>query len=437
MTKWPINMSKYINYWVKIGSSKLQFCNKTTLKEKSFVQKDISGNRKRTAEMFALKTKHGEIIKRSWVCFSMSTGKLYCFHCKLFNISGSSFSREGFFDWKNSSTLLKDHEKSQAHVKAVYLYTLRSSEPDSIDEHLKKQIYNSKIYWKKLLKRLISIIFFLAERGLSFRGDDSIIGSPKNENLLCLVELLAEYDEFLSDHIKNNAHCGRGKVNYLSCTIYEELIEIIAGKLLDTIINEILISTFFAISVDNTKDASYTDQLVITIRYLKNAEPVERFITFIPNSGHKAINIFAATKNFLEECNIDMSKCRGQSYDNASIMSGQYRGLQALIKNENKLAVWVPCMAHSLNLVGTDAMNCCLESKKFFCFLENIYTFFTSSSDRFSKLTQKMIAALTSIRERILVPQRVSITRWSSRRKAVNSVFKEYTQYKEVLSDLS
>ena len=41
----------------------------------------------------------------------------------------------------------------------------------------------------------------------------------------------------------------------------------------------------------------------------------------------------------------------GQSYDNASNMKGLKKGLQALFKNINMYADYVPCAAHSLNLL--------------------------------------------------------------------------------------
>ena len=47
---------------------------------------------------------------------------------------------------------------------------------------------------------------------------------------------------------------------------------------------------------------------------------------------------------------INFIDCRGQSYDNASNMSGQYNGMQAHFKKVNPLAI--PCAAHSLNFWG-------------------------------------------------------------------------------------
>ncbi|XP_025417893.1 uncharacterized protein LOC112688756 [Sipha flava] len=64
-------------------------------------------------------------------------------------------------------------------------------------------------------------------------------------------------------------------------------------------------------------------------KYLEENIPVERFVVFMPNQGHKAKDMFKGLDTFLKENNLDIKNCRGQSYDNASSMSGKYNGLQA------------------------------------------------------------------------------------------------------------
>ncbi|GBP70985.1 hypothetical protein EVAR_54419_1 [Eumeta japonica] len=48
---------------------------------------------------------------------------------------------------------------------------------------------------------------------------------------------------------------------------------------------------------------------------------------------------------------LDIGQCRGQSYDNGSNMASIHKGVQARIAERNELAEFVPCLAHSLNLV--------------------------------------------------------------------------------------
>jgi len=62
----------------------------------------------------------------------------------------------------------------------------------------------------------------------------------------------------------------------------------------------------------------------------------------------------ALIQNFTD-LDINFKNCRGQSNGNASNMSGIYNGLQVRIKRISKQALFVPCAAHSLNLVGSNA----------------------------------------------------------------------------------
>ena len=64
-------------------------------------------------------------------------------------------------------------------------------------------------------------------------------------------------------------------------------------------------------------------------------------------------------------------------------MSGKYNGVQALVKEKfGAVAEYVPCYAHSLNLVGAWTAQSCPEIVQFFDFVENIFVFFAASTHR-------------------------------------------------------
>lgn len=93
-------------------------------------------------------------------------------------------------------------------------------------------------------------------------------------------------------------------------------------------------------------------------------------------------------------------------------------------------------LADSLNLVVIATVSCCLETPKFFDFLEHIYTLFTGTSKRYNSLSQELKETTTGSKDRPVMPKRVS-TRWASRTEAVNSVLKGFLAYKSVLLRLS
>ncbi len=231
----------------------------------------------------------GNKIKRDWLMYSPSTGKVYCLPCVLFGETQSqSQFQTGFSDWKNASHQIQFHENNTKHRVCVQTLISRRRIYGGIDTSLEVTFNKEREYWMKVLQRVVSVIKFLSSRGLPFRGDDEILGSQHNGNYLEILELIAEYDPFLSSHLAKYGNVGKGKQSYLSSSICEELIEVLGHKVLKFIANEIIEAKYFSISVDSTPDISHTDQLTVVLRYVtSNEEVAERFLTFIPIESHK------------------------------------------------------------------------------------------------------------------------------------------------------
>ena len=88
------------------------------------------------------------------------------------------------------------------------------------------------------------MIKFLSSRGLAFGGSSELVGYPQNGNFLGILQLLAEYDTFLPEHIQKR------HVSYFSSTVCEEFIDVIATKVLDFIISEIKQAKYYSVSVE-------------------------------------------------------------------------------------------------------------------------------------------------------------------------------------------
>ncbi|XP_022834878.1 zinc finger MYM-type protein 1-like [Spodoptera litura] len=321
-----------------------------------------------TKTMFERKLLNREKRSRKWLIYSPSTGKVFCGPCLLFG-GGTSFGKQdvGFNDWKNAS-IRYSHENSCEHKTYVSALQRRSDIGGRIDHELVAQIQEELTYWREVLKRVVATVkSLLASRGLSFRGHEEKLGSLHNGNYLMTLELIAEFDPFLSKHIAQYGGKGKGCTNYLSSTICDEFIELMAKKVLTQIKDEIKISKYYSMIVDSTPDISHIDQLTLVIRYVKaDGTPVERFLKFIAHVGHKSQDMADAIIKTLDMFEINILDCRGQSYDNAANMSGIYNGLQAKIKELCSLADYIPCSAHSLNLVGECAAECVQETCWFF-----------------------------------------------------------------------
>ena len=126
-----------------------------------------------------------------------------------------------------------------------------------------------------MLERITETIYYLSERGLPFRGSDEVIGSPQNGNYLGTLELIAIFDPFLAQHINHDANKGRGHTSYLSKTICEEFIHLMAHRVREHIIRKVKSAKYFSVSVDSTPDITHVDQLPCILRYVLPSGPVE------------------------------------------------------------------------------------------------------------------------------------------------------------------
>ena len=339
-------------------------------KNSSFItskRKYAEQNQYFSSRYFHRKLPNGETCERKWIMFSESKGSIFCFTCKLFsNNEENLFVRDGFSNWNKIDEIIGSHELSKVHVQYMRQWITYMQTSSRIDKSLVDAMESEAKYWVKVPSRVVAVIKFLAGRGHSFRGTEDRFGSSNNANYLGVLELIAEFDPFLKDHIDTHAQKGRGNVSYLSKTICEDIIELIAKKVLNHIKNEIITAKYWSIIVDSTPDISHVDQLSVIFRYYFQGHVYERFFDFLQIKSHKGRSLSNGILELLDEHNIDISNCRAQSYDNASNMSGKYVGLQACFKEKNNLAFYVPCVGHSLNLVGKCSVEVSTYAKNFF-----------------------------------------------------------------------
>ena len=81
-----------------------------------------------------------------------------------------------------------------------------------------------------------------------------------------ILELLAKYDSFLAEHLEKYGNKGHGSTSYLSHSICDELLKIMAKRVTGIIVDEMHAAKYFAISVDSTPDITHVDQLSVTTR---------------------------------------------------------------------------------------------------------------------------------------------------------------------------
>ncbi|GCB66187.1 hypothetical protein scyTo_0000558 [Scyliorhinus torazame] len=188
----------------------------------------------------------------------------------------------------------------------------------------------------------------------------------------------------------------------------------------DEIVNQInnLDTKYYSIIVDSTPDLTHVDQLVIVVGYCYNGKPCERFLTFLPIENHSSTILFNKIQQDLGEHKLSLENIHGQSYDNASKMKGSEKGLQALFKNINRYADYVPCAAHSLNRVGEKTVSTVPEVVDYFGILQELYVFCSGSPRRWGILNTQGNLHFSQ--------KSSSVTRWSAHYEAVRAIKNGY-----------
>ena len=115
---------------------------------------------------------------------------------------------------------------------------------------------------------------------------------------------------------------------------------------------------------------SHHEQMSVILRYvLCNEEAAvvkETFFGYLRISDSTGKGLLDAFLEKATELQLELSDCRGQSYDNGANMKGKHSGVQARMLDINPKAVYVPCANHTLNLVVVDSAKSSTEALTFF-----------------------------------------------------------------------
>ena len=106
---------------------------------------------------------------------------------------------------------------------------------------------------------------------------------------------------------------------------------------------------YFVILVDESQDVSTKEQRAVDLRYVnKYGHVIERFLRILHVNDTNATTLKTSIDAIFATYELSNLKLRGQGYDGASNIWGQFNGVKALTLNENLSAYYVHCFAHQL-----------------------------------------------------------------------------------------
>ena len=219
-----------------------------------------------------------------------------------------------------------------------------------VGECLSSQHAKAKSERRQLFMKILQNIAFLAYQGLPFRGD----GSEDNSNYIQLLNLRAIDDPRITEWWDKRSY------NYTSPAIQNEILKIMALKIIRKIAVSLQGSDFFMIMADETINASNKEQVIICMRWVDNDfEAHEEFIGMHVVDSIDASTLYQVIKDVLLKLNLFITKARRQCYDGAAAMSGCRSEVAKRIMDDEPKAIYTHCYGHSLDLAISDTVKRC------------------------------------------------------------------------------
>ncbi len=247
---------------------------------------DLKTRRRFTNNHFARVMANEEEIQRKWLVYSGSSDAVFCFCCKLFppayqkgraQVGEPAKLITGFRDWGHTTECLEKHERSSHHIASFEKWKeleKRILIGSTIDKTNQRILQKETQYWRNVLKRIFSVVLFLGIQNLAFQGSSEHVNTLHIGNFLKAIELLAEYDPIMQQHIeRTTSKDHKLRPHYLGKRIQNEVIAIIAKLIKAYITSRVHLAKYYAIIADCTPDKSHKEQLSLIIRFIDIEEP--------------------------------------------------------------------------------------------------------------------------------------------------------------------
>lgn len=359
---------------------------------------------------------HREIYSRNrWICGCKIKNSFFCFPCILFG-GDSKWTKSGVNDLVHLTDRIKTHDNSKQHIlNEMHLALLGTTNIQAqLDSAfwLEIQRHNAHVTKNRhILSKIIDCIKFCGAFELALHGHDS-----KNPGVfLGLINFASEIDKTLQEHLQSDT-----VFKGTSKDIQNDLLNCMLDVYYEEIKKEIASAPFVAVMADETTDVSSKFQMSIVLRYVKNANPVERFWGFLcpsdPDAQALTDGILSVIDPLIDQ---NFDKLVGQSYDGAAAVGAKDKEIQANIKAKYPNAHFVHCYAHQLDVIMAQASSQCNQVRLFFSNIQDVPDFFSNSPERVA-----LLDAIVGGKIARSVP-----TWWDFESRVVNVVF----EYREEL----
>ncbi|XP_021757950.1 zinc finger MYM-type protein 1-like [Chenopodium quinoa] len=336
-------------------------------------------------------------------------------------------------------------DSNSTHNFATKCYFNLKNQSCHLEKIVEKQNAEEIVRNRLRLKTSIDVVKWLTFQACAFRGHDERSSSINQGNFLEMLKLLASYNKEVDSVVLDNAP---KNAKYTSPLSQKEILHVYASKVKSTIRKEIGDAKFCLI-VDESRDISKREKMALVVRYVDKSGFVrERFLDLVHVKDTTSKTLKNEICAALSHHDLSLQNVRGQGYDGASNMRGEWNGLQALFMKECPYAYYIHCLAHQLQLALVAAAREVPQIHTFFQQLIFVVNVVTSSTKQHDELQATQLAEIQHLVEiegletgkglnQIGTLQRPCDTRWSSHYRSICSLLRMYRASRSVLADIA
>ncbi|XP_048605727.1 zinc finger MYM-type protein 1-like [Brassica napus] len=233
-----------------------------------------------------------------------------------------AFVKEGFNSWQKPERLITHMGKppNSCHIIAAQKCEDLMNQHQSIVHDLFKLDDKVKTEYRVRLNASMDALRFLLRQGLPFCGHGEKEDDVNKGNFLQLLKYTGEQNDAIKE-------------------VRQAILEEIGHGVFDLL-------------VDEFDDVSHKEKMGVVFRFVdKRGAIKERFIGVVHVKETSSLTLKSAIDDLFARYGMSITKVRGQGYDGASNMRGEFNGLRSLVSKESSSAYYVHCFAHQLQLV--------------------------------------------------------------------------------------